>query len=729
MRFGGASAEVVFSQIFRGFSHVTSHLIAMTRAQLRCLWPRSYPRSQSVRWNSTSPIVKLDQATFYRRYPSETIDADSPPNPPIFPKLSFSLPSKDEYWSIVSPASLARTTFLQVLNGQYICVPPTARSYPYLASDDIKEARLRSPQNAINYVGFDAERGGIGGASLKGAYLSARYEARKEETDWSLQDYLEGNTELNALEKGVDDLDRSLLERVVKNLRLQELLDRPVSNLSNGQTRRARIAKSLLSRPELLLLDGPFMGLDPQTVAMISRLLQDMAKKSAPRLVLSLRPEDHVPEWISHLVYIDSSLSVLAQGPKEHVFEAITSAEGENTKDGEAIAKKTQHITPPAKRGRVADVIGNPLTRDGFPQHDPSQRSGEAVVEMQGVKVSYGSQDDKAFSTVLGGWSQKIAGEQVEGLHWNVHRGQRWGIFGPNGSGKTTLLSLITSDHPQTYSLPIRLFGKSRLPAPGEPGISLFELQARMGHSSPEVHTFFPKNLTVRRVLESAWADAPMSKPKLTHQADRRVDACLRWFAAELSPNGKSELDEVIATLQANEFKTRPRPANAKEAKTRIERLSRNSDDLDWADTLRFRDLSFSSQRLALFLRAIVAQPDLIILDEAFSGIDEAIRDKCLRFLSHGEQKIAGVRNVEKDGKSTLRDSPIAMYGEVVFEGLNDQQALLVISHSKEDVPGCVREWICLPEPGEGKPARWGSLEGPLELNTHGWDEIWGTSR
>ena len=32
----------------------------------------------------------------------------------------------------------------------------------------------------------------------------------------------------------------------------------PVANLSNGQTRRARIAKALLNKPELLLLDDPF---------------------------------------------------------------------------------------------------------------------------------------------------------------------------------------------------------------------------------------------------------------------------------------------------------------------------------------------------------------------------------------------------------------------------------------------------------------------------------------
>lgn len=153
--------------------------------------------------------------------------------------------------------------------------------------------------------------------------------------------------------------------------------------------------------------------------------------------------------------------------------------------------------------------------------------------------VSYG---DK---TVLGGWEDD---NQQSGLWWSLHRGQRCGIFGANGSGKTTMLSLITSDHPQTYSLPIKLFGRSRLPQLGQPGISVFDIQRRMGHSSPEVHAFFPKQLSVRRVLESAWADAPLSKAKLSSEEKSRVDACLRWFARELNQGQKGQT--TIETLE-----------------------------------------------------------------------------------------------------------------------------------------------------------------------------------
>ena len=51
----------------------------------------------------------------------------------------------------------------------------------------------------------------------------------------------------------------------------------------------------------------------------------------------------------------------------------------------------------------------------------------DPFIEMKGVKVSYGER------TVLGDWQQDVQGRSMNGLWWNIHRGERWAVFGSNG--------------------------------------------------------------------------------------------------------------------------------------------------------------------------------------------------------------------------------------------------------------------------------------------------------
>lgn len=732
-------------------------------------------------------MIDIQNATCYRHHPSSvhaTASGDQSSNPPLFPDLKFSLPSFSEpsqHWSILSTSSSARTAFLQILRGQHIALPPRSRSFPYLATDEVaaKDLRLRSPQHAIQYVGFDAERGGLGGSSTQGSYLSARYESRKEETDFSLWDYLKGNTELNASED--DTLIRhpedTLVNQVIDHLKLKKLIGMPVSNLSNGQTRRARIARALLSRPECLLLDGPFMGLDPPTVKHLSSLLYELAEARSPRLVLSLKPDEVIPDWITHIAFLLDDYTVHSLGPRDEVLgriakgylssvrvsrtrlqrialghapeEPYADSLREAGKQLKARGYLAQGTFPEFQKLALQRMEDRQVTRsvDAIPAVFSSRPAlGEPVVEMDGVQVRYGDR------CVLGDWSDQPDQEGTQakatkpGLHWTVRQGQRWGIFGANGSGKTTLLAMLTSDHPQSYSQPLKLFGRGRLPKPGAPALTLWDIQAQLGHSSPEVHAFFPKYLSIRRAVESAWADTPITPPRFTSEMDSKVDAALRWFQAEIMPSlGPTNLQrEELSRWDPDRDpwkqpkKSTREPEALQDLKSAYEEYDVNPDlGLAWGDNTKFGEVSFSAQRVLLFLRAVIRNPPLLILDEAFSGMDDATRDKCLLFLSHGErltrrlydpsvkQPSYGKLAMIGAGGPVPEESDLSKLGRVNCEGLRDDQALLVVSHNPSEVPGCVSEWICLPESGQGPP-RFGKLDGPLSIGEGRWEQIWG---
>lgn len=500
------------------------------------------------------------------------------------------------------------------------------------------------------------------------------------------------------------------------------------------------------------------MGLDPATVRSISGLLHRLAEKCSPRLILGLHSQDILPDWITNLLVLGNSGQVLLQGEKAEVDKALNVWRHLSEETTPSLSSDEKAIFKKAKKDMKAGILDRQLLWDLglIPEKPglgsrPPPRGGEPIIEMEGVKVQYG---DKV---VLGDWKQKVDGKKVEGLYWKVRRGQRWVVIGANGSGKTTLLSLITSDHPQAYALPIKLFGRSRLPEPGKPGISIFELQSRIGHSSPEIHAFFPRQLTVRQSVESAFAETFLSRPKLNHTRDLDVNAVLRFFKAELDPNAAVTLKAQTPNITLENPDMFPRvPVPGK----RTPRYTPTDYGVEYADTLTFGSLSTAQQRLVLFIRALVHRPDIVILDEAFSGLSASQRDKCIHFLEAGETRRRGLTTASRRAGSNTNpeDRPSWLKGfvfdnnpeSVRFSGLTDDQVLIMISHVKEEIPDSVRHYMRLPstnllddhhhhhhngedskvneeeEEEEGMDFRIGTLRsGGAFNNAHIWDMAW----
>jgi ABC-2 type transport system ATP-binding protein len=80
---------------------------------------------------------------------------------------------------------------------------------------------------------------------------------------------------------------RERIHALSADLDLQDLLDRPTGRLSSGQKTRLMLAKALINRPELLLLDEPTASLDPDTADVIRGYLERYQREHTATVMLA----------------------------------------------------------------------------------------------------------------------------------------------------------------------------------------------------------------------------------------------------------------------------------------------------------------------------------------------------------------------------------------------------------------------------------------------------------
>jgi ABC-2 type transport system ATP-binding protein len=174
--------------------------------------------------------------------------------------VSFSL-AEGEYASLLGPNGAGKTTLFQILTGLFVSEKGNIL---------INDFDMRS--NAINAL----------------AHIGVVFQQITLDMDLTVMENLKFHSNLHGIN------DKEFKKRVIIELEQVNLSDRindKVRSLSGGQKRRVELARSLLHKPKLLLLDEPTVGLDPQS------------RRDLLDYVIKLKKERKMAVlWATHLV-------------------------------------------------------------------------------------------------------------------------------------------------------------------------------------------------------------------------------------------------------------------------------------------------------------------------------------------------------------------------------------------------------------------------------------------
>ena len=120
-------------------------------------------------------------------------------------------------------------------------------------------------------------------------------------TDMTVNEYLDFICDL----KGVDKNRRkSQLEKIISMVKISDVTDRLIGNLSKGYKQRVGIAQALVGNPSILILDEPTVGLDPSQIIEIRRLIKSLSKSHS--VIISSHILSEIQEIADRVVIINN---------------------------------------------------------------------------------------------------------------------------------------------------------------------------------------------------------------------------------------------------------------------------------------------------------------------------------------------------------------------------------------------------------------------------------------
>jgi molybdate transport system ATP-binding protein len=415
----------------------------------------------------------------------------------------------DEYWAILAPDDAGTSVFCQML----------AEELP------LAEGELRGPAGPrdtargepVVYLSPDSQRRL---ASRESSFYQSRWHSGIQEGQQTVNEFLsqESVEQRNPYQVDVrKGSQRSFLQdraRYVRWLGIRKLFRRKLAYLSNGELRKTLLVWALLKRPQILLLEDPFAGLDTSARRDLQRVVKRLMRNGMRVLVSTSRPEE-IPDPVTHLLILYRG-RVLSQGPRDTELQVWQKHFGAQ-----------DHGLDPNRHG--------PVPR----RRAPKSVGARVLVELRGVSVS------------------ADRGQILKEISWTIREGERWVLLGRNGAGKTTLLNLIQGDHPQVYAQDVRLFGKRT-----DSTRNVWQARKHLGWMSPELHHHYPGGWEVAEVVCSGYFNTVGLYERCSAAQKRAAMKCLRALGLERKasiPFGELSFGQQRLVLLARAVVKQPR--------------------------------------------------------------------------------------------------------------------------------------------------------------------------
>lgn len=224
--------------------------------------------------------------------------------------LSFTV-EKGQIYGFLGPNGAGKSTTMNIMTG-------------YLGATDGEvlingHDILKEPEAAKKSIGYLPE--------LPPLYM-----------DMTVMEYLKFSAELKKIKK--EDREAEI-EKALKLVKLADMQDRLIKNLSKGYKQRVGLAQAILGFPEIIILDEPTVGLDPKQIIEIRELIRELAKEHT--VILSSHILAEIREVCDYIMIISKGKLVASDTP-EHLEELMNGSD-------------TIHIETRAEEETVREIL------------------------------------------------------------------------------------------------------------------------------------------------------------------------------------------------------------------------------------------------------------------------------------------------------------------------------------------------------------------------------------